>query len=88
MPHIGEKSEIISQRGAAQNVTPTGSAFSYGAPSNGIIILSGGTVSSIEYGRGASFYTIGLVTGSFYVSRGDTIRVTYVVAPTMTFLPN
>lgn len=88
MPHIGEKAEVVGNRGTAMAITPTGSAFSYVAPANGIIILSGGTVSIIEYGRGASFYVVGLLAGSFAVARGDIVRVTYVVAPTMTFLPN
>lgn len=88
MPHIGEKAEVVGNRGVAQSVTPTGSAFSYTAPANGIIILSGGTVSIIEYGRGASFYVVGLLAGSFAVVRGDTIRITYAIVPTMTFLPN
>lgn len=88
MPHIGEKAELVATRGAAQSITPTGSAFSYTAPANGIIILSGGTVSVIEYGRGASFYVAGLLAGSYAIARGDTIRVTYAVAPIMTFLPN
>lgn len=88
MPHIGEKAEIVESRGAAQAITPSGSAFSYTAPANGIIIMSGGTVSLVEYGRGASFYVVGLLAGSFAVARGDQIRITYAVAPTMTFLPN
>jgi hypothetical protein len=88
MPHIGEKAEIAGSRGAAQAITPTGSAFTYTAPANGIVVLSGGTVTLIEYGRSASFYLLGLITGSFAIARGDQVRVTYAVAPTMTFIPN
>lgn len=88
MPHIGEKAEVVGARMSAQAITPTGSAFSYTAPADGLVVVSGGTVTLIEYGRSASFYLLGLIAGSFAISRGDVIRVTYAVAPTMTFIPN
>lgn len=87
MPHIGEKAEYATPRMAARAVTPTGSPFTYTAPSSGLVILSGGTVSLVEYGRDASFYALGVVAGPVNVARGDAVRLTYLVAPTITFVP-
>ena len=87
MPHIGEKVDYTSARGAARTVTPSGTGYVFTAPSNGIIFISGGTVSLVEYGRGDIFFGTGLTFGSIPMSAGDKIRLTYLVAPTITFLP-
>lgn len=65
-------------------VTP----FTYIAPLGGVVIISGGTVSQVQFSRdGASFYGAGQTTGMFPVSQGDQLVVTYSVPPTMTFAP-
>lgn len=50
-----------------------------------LVMVAGGTVSSVEYSRdGSTFITTGSVTGQFVVFPGDYLRVTYSVAPTIT----
>jgi len=81
----------ISQYGIApSDITPTGSPFSY-TNSDGYdedIIISGGTVSLIEFSRDeVTYYDVGLTSGMFRLSKEDTIRITYTVAPTVTKVP-
>ena len=87
-PHIGEKAEILHTRGPAQTVTPSGSPYTYIAPSDGGVMVTGGTVTLLEYGRHSTFVSVGLLAGSARILRGDSIRVTYAVAPTITFMPD
>lgn len=52
------------------------------------VIVSGGTVTDIEFSRNNStWYTTGTIAGMFHLSPNDYIRVTYAVAPTMTLIP-
>lgn len=87
MPHLGEKVDYTSGRGASRAVTPSGTGYVFTAPSSGLIFVSGGTVSLVEYGRGDIFFGTGLTFGSIPMAAGDKIRFTYLVAPTITFLP-
>lgn len=50
--------------------------------------MSGGTVSLIQYGRGGTMFSMGVLAGPVGVMAGDEVRITYVLAPTLTFLPN
>jgi hypothetical protein len=69
-------------------VTLTGSPFTYGASSKGSVIVSGGTVSAIEFSRdGSTFYSVGQTAGMFTLNAADRLRITYAVAPTVTFVP-
>lgn len=68
-------------------VTPSGSPFVFTAPSDGAVILQLGAVSLIEYGRIGAYITIGLTAGMIELSKNDTLRVTYAVAPTLNFIP-
>jgi hypothetical protein len=77
----------LSQSNQAPSAATVGaSPFSYTAPQAGVVLISGGTVSLVEYGRGGVFTNIGTVAGAVPVSQGDVVRVTYTVAPTMTFV--
>jgi hypothetical protein len=72
------------------NITVTASPFTYQNATgyNGDVIISGGTVSNIEFTRdNTTFYTTGLTTGVITLSPSDRVRVTYSVAPTMTLVP-
>ena len=72
------------------DVTPGASPYTYQNTSgrSGDIIVAGGTVSDIAFSRdNATFYGVGAVSGVFPLSAYDFLRVTYVVAPTMTFIP-
>jgi predicted Rossmann-fold nucleotide-binding protein len=67
-------------------ITVGASPFSYKAMGDGVVIVTGGTVSLIEYGRNGTFTTTGITVGLVPVSRGDTVRVTYTALPAMTFV--
>ena len=64
------------------------SPFTYTATKAGAVIVNGGTLSLIQFGRGGALYTLGVLAGVAPVWAGDTVVVTYVVAPTMTFMPS
>jgi len=65
-----------------------GSPFSFQSTVPGNINVNAGTVSLIEISRdGLTFFATGLLGGMFFLCPGDFIRVTYVVAPTMTWFP-
>ena len=87
MPHSGELWAMMNQTPAAPlTVSPTGSPMTWTAPSAGALAVAGGTVSLIEVGRAGMFVLAGLISGMVPVSAGDSVRLTYVVAPTMKFL--
>jgi len=72
------------------NISVTASPFTYQNTTayDGDVIISGGTISSIEFTRdNNNFYTTGLLTGVLQLSPNDRVRVTYTVAPTMTLVP-
>lgn len=87
MPHLGEKIDYVPGRGSPRAVTPSGTGYVFTAPSNGLIAISGGTVSLVEYGRGNTFFVAGLISGPVFMAAGDKIRLTYLLAPAITFLP-
>ena len=71
-------------------VTPGASPYTYQNTSgrSGDMIVSDGVVSAIAFSRdNATFYGVGVVSGVFPLSAYDFLRVTYTVAPTMTFIP-
>ena len=71
-------------------VTPGASPYTYQNTSGrpGDMIVSGGVVSDIDFSRdNATFYGVGVVSGVLPLSAYDFLRVTYTVAPTMTFIP-
>jgi hypothetical protein len=66
-------------------ISPTGSPFSYQNYDayNEIITIQGGTVSLVEISAdGTTHYNCGTTAGSFFLSRGSIIRITYSVIPT------
>lgn len=67
-------------------VTVTASPFVYQAPKKGFLIITGGTVSDIQFTR-VGTYSTGQTQGTFPVSLGDKLTVTYSGAPTITFVP-
>lgn len=53
-----------------------------------IVIVQGGTVTTIEFSRdGTQFDICGILAGLFLLCPGDRLRVTYLVAPTLTIYP-
>lgn len=85
MPHAGETQSVLSTAPAVQAVTPGASPYTFTAPDPGKLVVQGGTVSLIELGRGSTFVTTGLTSGIVPVARGDLVRVTYTVVPTVNF---
>lgn len=87
MTHTGEALGLqLPSQNAPLGITVGASVFDYVAPATGYVVLTGGTVSAISFGRGGVFTALGVIVGIFPVSRKDTIRVTYTVVPTMTFI--
>lgn len=87
MPHLDELLAKLVAPPAPAAIVVGASPYTYTAPSNGCVVVSGGTVSLVQLGRAGAFLATGVTTGVFPVSAGDQIKVTYTVAPTMTFLP-
>lgn len=85
MPHSDETLASLVINTPVSGVTPGASPYTYTAPNDGNIIVQGGTVTVIELGRNGTFATTGLTAGVVPMKRGDQLRVTYAVAPTMTF---
>ena len=67
-------------------VSVTASPFIYTAPSKGILIVNGGTVSNVSLTRVGTYMT-GQTQGLFSLSLGDRLTITYSVIPTLTFVP-
>lgn len=63
------------------------SPASFVAASDGLYVVSGGTVSAIDYGRGGAFTSLGVTGGVVPIKQGDTLRVTYSSAPVVRFIP-
>lgn len=69
-------------------VTIGASPAIYTAVIRGQAHIGGGTVSSIEFSRDAvNWFDTGLTEGFVQMDRTDHLRVTYTVAPTVTFFP-
>lgn len=72
---------------APEPISVTASPFTYRAGRDGFYVVTGGTVTKQEYGRGAVFTDVGLLTSMLPILLGDALRVTYSALPTITFIP-
>ncbi len=64
------------------------SPASYTAVIRGQAHLEGGTVSLVEFSRdGTSWYDTGITAGFVQMDARDQLRITYAVAPTLTYFP-
>lgn len=69
-------------------VTLTASPMSYTAVIRGQAHIAGGTVSLVEFSRdGTNWYNTGITAGFVEMDTRDLLRVTYSVAPTITYFP-
>jgi len=77
--------QFVQKVAAAVPVILNGSPFDYTPNQNGNVYVDGGTVSNVSLIRGPDTMD---VTGQklIPVGIGDTIRITYAVAPTVKFL--
>lgn len=91
MPNVNvDLGKLTNSTVAPSDITVTASPFTYQNTTafNGDVIISGGTVSNIEFTRNNTiFYTVGFIEGVLRLSPSDRVRVTYTVAPTMTLVP-
>lgn len=79
--------QVINGAGVAPRSVTGSSPISYTnrTKSDSIIMVSGGTVSSITYTRDTvTFYPVGVTSGQIKVLPGDTVKITFTVAPTIT----
>lgn len=75
-------------QGSEYALAPSGSPYTFIAPSAGFVIVQGGTVSAIAFSRnGTTFYPTGQTQGCVPVSAGDTLVITYSSVPALTFVP-
>lgn len=69
-------------------VTPGASPYIYSAQVGGALIVRGGTVTIIEFSRdGTTWFDVGVIAGMLPINAADQLRITYAVAPTLTFVP-
>jgi len=74
--------------GPPATIPATGSPVSYTATNNGYVLVTGGGVSRVRYSQdGTTWYASGQFYTAHPVTIGDTVEVTYVRAPVMTFIP-
>ena len=79
--------QFTQKAAAVQNITLTGSPFSYTPNDRGNVIVSGGTISGINLIRGDVIIPLSTVRPLMvYLGIGDTIQITYSVTPTLQFL--
>lgn len=63
------------------------SPFVQTANNDGLVFISGGSTTKIEYKRNASFIDTGETQGEFFIFAGDSMRITYPGAvPTVSFV--
>jgi hypothetical protein len=64
------------------------SPYIYGAQRKGSLIVTGGTVSLIEFSRdGVDYYDVGQTSGMFALNASDVLRITHAGAPNLVFVP-
>ena len=68
-------------------VIPGASPYTYTANQRGCMYLSGGTVSLMQLILGSTTLGLGLLAGAFLMSPSDRLVTTYLVAPTMVWVP-
>lgn len=81
MPHFGELQ--VGRQDDVQTMSVGASPATVSAPRDGMFIVAGGTLSVLEFGRNGVFVGLGVLGGAFPARRGDQIRITYLVAPSV-----
>lgn len=78
---------LVSPPSQVEPVTVGASPFDFTSSEPGSLVVRAGTVSAISLVRGGSALALGVTSGLIPVGIDDTIRITYTVAPTVTFIP-
>jgi hypothetical protein len=76
--------------GQVVDITVTGSPFTFANPENVRVqvAVSAGTVTTIAHScDGITFNTVGLLGGTYLLNPGQSLKVTYAIAPTMKYWP-
>ena len=79
---VNELIDRVSTPMSVSAVTVGASPFDYLAPRDGFVSIVGGTVSAVAYVREGVSTSLGGVA-VVPVKKGDTVRITYTVAPTV-----
>jgi hypothetical protein len=81
--------QLIAKPQAVLTLNLTGSPFNFTAASNGNLVVTGGTVSSIALTRARVVsLNMGITSGSVPMSQGDSVAITYSALPSVSFIPN
>lgn len=88
MPHFGPLQSSTAKLPDGVAVVVGASPFAFAATSNGIYIVTGGTLSQMSYTRNGTAVNFGTNTRVISMRRGDTVTVTYTGAPTAAFVPD
>jgi hypothetical protein len=67
-------------------VTLGASPYAYQAPAKGFVILSGGSVSAVQFTRSVTTLT-GQTSGIFPLNQGDVLTITYASLPVAVWVP-
>ena len=86
MPHTGEVLQRMT-RAPVQSIPLSGSPHTLSIGSNGLLAITGGTLSLVEYGRAGAFVGVMSASGVIPVYAGDSVRITYLVAPAVSLIP-
>lgn len=69
-------------------ITVTASPFVFSTPAQGTLLVSGGPVTLIEYSKDQkTWYPTGVTQGQIQMVPNDSVRITYMNKPTLTFFP-
>lgn len=82
---VNELSDRVSTPLSVSAVTVGASPFDYEASRDGFVSIVGGVVSAVAYVRQGVSTSLGVVA-VVPVKKGDTVRITYTVAPAVTLI--
>lgn len=82
---VNELIDHVSTPLSVSAVTVGASPFNYVATRDGFVSIVGGTVSAVTYVREGVSTSLGVVA-VVPVKKGDTVRITYTVAPAVTLV--
>lgn len=78
---------ITGATSSLQAIATKTSPMAYTAREAGTLSIQGGTVSVVTISRGNTSIVLGLVGGLIPMATGDKVTITFVTAPTITFIP-
>lgn len=87
MPHSDEFLSLLTATAPVSTVSLGASPSVYVAPAGGVLVVQGGTVSLLELGRNGAYLLTGVIAGFIPLRKGDSVRITHVVAPTVNWVP-